>query len=395
MDPFANFTREENHGKALFVRNCANCHLPVDDSNFFLLLPRSNGAERPTRTDAGLGDFTLNAQDFGRFKSPSLRNVEVAGPYMHDGSLATLDDVIDHYSRNFKPQEPLEFTDSEKRALVAFLKTLTDHAFLTDPKFSDPFEPAMPAERPPVVPIPLRVIASPEHPAVDDVVARVMAFDADDDGHVRRQELPERMHDIVARGDRNGIGSLNRDDVRAIASSQTAIDVPRIALNLRPAPEISVDALLGDLGLDAARRDAALAATARTRDEAAQAAVASVERFREEVRGLLDAKQLVALSAILERPVREPVPALPRLNSAQLLMRTVQLDHAMGAWSLRPMVHDAVRAALARHRERVTMLATQPAALLRRLEPILTTSELGDLVAAIRRHQPSLFAGAR
>ena len=66
---------------------------------------------------------------------------------MHDGRFATLEAVIDHYSRDFKPHpnldfrmRPLNLTDSEKAALLAFLKTLTDERFLTDPKFSDPFE---------------------------------------------------------------------------------------------------------------------------------------------------------------------------------------------------------------------------------------------------------------
>ena len=51
----------------------------------------------------GVGDITLNGRDIGLFKSPSLRNVEFTGPYMHDGRLATLEDVIEHYSRNVRP----------------------------------------------------------------------------------------------------------------------------------------------------------------------------------------------------------------------------------------------------------------------------------------------------
>jgi cytochrome c peroxidase len=99
-----------------------------------------------TNTDGGVGDVTLNPRDLGLFKSPSLRNVEVTAPYMHDGRLPTLEAVIDHYSRGGKAHpnrdermQPLGFTASESAALVAFLKTLTDRQFLTDPKFSDPF----------------------------------------------------------------------------------------------------------------------------------------------------------------------------------------------------------------------------------------------------------------
>ena len=80
--------------------------------------------------------------------SPPLRNVEVTAPYSHDGRLATLEALIDHYSDNpifdpnlgyMIPERPLNFTASEKAALVAFLKTLTDRTFLTDPRFSNPF----------------------------------------------------------------------------------------------------------------------------------------------------------------------------------------------------------------------------------------------------------------
>ena len=85
----------------------------------------------------------------GSFKSPSLRNVEVTAPYGHDGRFATLDALIDHYSDNairdpnlsYYPilVRPLKFTTSEKAAIIAFLKTLTDRTLLTDPKLSNPF----------------------------------------------------------------------------------------------------------------------------------------------------------------------------------------------------------------------------------------------------------------
>jgi cytochrome c peroxidase len=88
----------------------------------------------------------LNPRDIGRFKSPSLRNVERTAPYMHDGRLANLDAVIDHYSKDVKPHPNLDprvrllnFSNSDKAALIVFLKTLTDDRFLSDPKFSDPF----------------------------------------------------------------------------------------------------------------------------------------------------------------------------------------------------------------------------------------------------------------
>jgi cytochrome c peroxidase len=147
-EDFPNFTLQENRGKALFQRNCGICHLPNQDAHFVMVAPANTGLDADTeKTDGGVGDITLNPKEMGQFKSPSLRNVEVTGPYMHDGRLATLEAVIDHYSSGGKNHpnkdirvQPLHFTESEKGALVAFLKTLTDRAFLTDPKFSDPFE---------------------------------------------------------------------------------------------------------------------------------------------------------------------------------------------------------------------------------------------------------------
>ena len=147
-DDFPNFTVQENRGKALFVNNCSSCHLPGQDAHFSTIAPANNGLDADTKAaDGGVGDITLDGRDFGRFKSPSLRNVERTAPYMHDGRLDTLEKVIDHYSKEVKPHpnlnpqmRRLNFTNSEKAALIAFLKTLTDPKFLADSKFSDPFQ---------------------------------------------------------------------------------------------------------------------------------------------------------------------------------------------------------------------------------------------------------------
>jgi cytochrome c peroxidase len=146
-DDFPNFTVQENRGKALFLSNCAICHLPDPDVNFLMIAATNNGLDGDHKNaDGGVGDITLNPRDIGRFKSPSLRNVERTAPYMHDGRFDTLEKVIDHYSTGVKPHPNLDprmrrlkFTASEKAALIAFLRTLTDHTFLTDPKLSDPW----------------------------------------------------------------------------------------------------------------------------------------------------------------------------------------------------------------------------------------------------------------
>jgi len=152
-DNFPNFTRRENRGKNLFARNCAVCHLPPGQAAVFSMTqPRNNGLDTAASAkDLGVGDVTFNRFDAGRFKSPSLRNVEYTAPYMHDGRFNTLAEVIDHYSTGVKDHPNLDprlrgprgrprFTDEEKVSLVAFLKTLSDPQFLTDKRFSNPFQ---------------------------------------------------------------------------------------------------------------------------------------------------------------------------------------------------------------------------------------------------------------
>lgn len=140
-------TPQENLGRQLFFSNgngpnCDSCHetvAMVSDQ------PRNNGLDVNTAADQGAGG--------GEFKAPSLRNIAVTGPYMHDGRFETLEEVVEHYNSGIQPHpslanqledngqpERLNLTDAEKAALVAFMETLTDETFLTDPKFSDPFE---------------------------------------------------------------------------------------------------------------------------------------------------------------------------------------------------------------------------------------------------------------
>ena len=152
---FANFTGQENQGRQIFngVGNCAACH---GTDNF---VPgaaiNNNGLEFPY-VDLGRGGITGLAQDNGLFKVPSLRNIELTAPYMHDGRFATLEEVVEFYDhgvvdnpnlspplRNPPPGPPtprrLNLTTVQKAALVAFLKTLTDTSVTTDEKFADPF----------------------------------------------------------------------------------------------------------------------------------------------------------------------------------------------------------------------------------------------------------------
>lgn len=144
-------------GKELFIEkyDCNACHQIQDPQGYALLGGGfANIGLDSEYDDGGLENVTGNTQDAGKFKIPSLRNILVTGPYMHDGRFETLDDVIEHYSIGIEENRNLDarlrdsngsarqfnITSNEKQALVAFLGTLTDTNVLTDPKFSNPFK---------------------------------------------------------------------------------------------------------------------------------------------------------------------------------------------------------------------------------------------------------------
>jgi cytochrome c peroxidase len=102
----------------------------------------------------GIAAFTLRPEDTGRFRTPSLRNVAATAPYMHDGSVATLSDVLDNYAKGGRfPDTPgkaplvmgFALSDAEKADVIEFLQSLTDEDFLTDPRFADPWPEGHPA----------------------------------------------------------------------------------------------------------------------------------------------------------------------------------------------------------------------------------------------------------
>lgn len=98
--------------------------------------------------NTGVFNTSLKPEDMGKFKAPSLRNIALTAPYMHDGSLATLSDVLDHYALGGRARvagktdpllRPFALEPDEKADIIAFLESLTDDAFITDPRFADPF----------------------------------------------------------------------------------------------------------------------------------------------------------------------------------------------------------------------------------------------------------------
>jgi len=156
------FTEAEFDGRDLFFNEngipgeaeCIHCHggILFTDNAF-----HNNGLDELVSTgdfsDIGLGAITNTLSDNGKFKSPTLRNIELTAPYMHDGRFATLEEVIDHYSEGVKNSPSLDpliasphtngitlnFNQDEKDGLIAFLKTLTDTVFINNEAYSNPF----------------------------------------------------------------------------------------------------------------------------------------------------------------------------------------------------------------------------------------------------------------
>jgi cytochrome c peroxidase len=158
-------TRDEERGRQLFyvhpdpsfgIRggNCGDCHggdLQTDHEF------RNNGLDL-TFADRGRALVTQLPTDNGKFRVPSLRNIALTAPYMHDGRFQTLEQVLDHYNDHFERNTPnadplmlnasneefgltLALTPTEKAQIIQFLHTLTDSSFVQDKRFSDPFKP--------------------------------------------------------------------------------------------------------------------------------------------------------------------------------------------------------------------------------------------------------------
>jgi len=133
---------KELKGIALFDKHCDRCH---GGPKTYRELFHNNGLDSLS-ADKGIAAFTGLETDRGRFKVPTLRNIELTAPYMHDGRIKTLEEVMDHYSDNIKNspalsgflQNNLNLLPQEKSELIAFLKMLTDTAFINNPKFADP-----------------------------------------------------------------------------------------------------------------------------------------------------------------------------------------------------------------------------------------------------------------
>jgi len=140
---------DEERGYEIFFTekgDCFHCHGGILLTNNLF----HNTGLDSTNIEEGLGGITHNPLDFGKFKTPTLRNIEFTAPYMHDGRLQTIEDVIDFYSEGLKynptidplmknvHQGGIQLTNQEKDDLKAFLLTFSDSDFITNPEFSQP-----------------------------------------------------------------------------------------------------------------------------------------------------------------------------------------------------------------------------------------------------------------
>jgi len=165
-------SEEEELGRKLFIAhpdvkvrlrgaNCIDCHSQFLTSGFATRYDgfANNGLDADEALGEGLQAVTGDPAQRGLFKVPSLRNIALTAPYMHDGRFATLEEVVEHYDSGIarsstlspliaeadnrvKGEErdiSLHLGEHEKKALVAFLRTLTDERFVHDARFSDPF----------------------------------------------------------------------------------------------------------------------------------------------------------------------------------------------------------------------------------------------------------------
>ncbi len=141
------FSKEESAGLVLFTQKCASCHpAPLFTDDTF----KNNGLSNDNIDDKGREDITLNSIDRAKFKVPSLRNVVLTAPYMHDGRFYSLEEVLDHYNNGVKQSKTLDtalksnqklgipLTPNEKKKIIIFLNTLTDYTLIKDKQFSNP-----------------------------------------------------------------------------------------------------------------------------------------------------------------------------------------------------------------------------------------------------------------
>jgi len=142
----AGLSDEEMEGMALFESKCGVCHAGSLFSDFSY---RNNGISEQF-ADPGRARITETEEDRGKFRVPTLRNIALTAPYMHNARFKTLEEVLEHYSSMVKDSPGLDpllrqgdrlgisISEQEKKKIIAFLHTLTDRKFVADPRFQNP-----------------------------------------------------------------------------------------------------------------------------------------------------------------------------------------------------------------------------------------------------------------
>ncbi|MFT3681224.1 MAG: cytochrome c peroxidase [Ferruginibacter sp.] len=146
MQQRSSFTATEQEGYVVFKQKCNSCHAePLFTDHTF----RNNGLAVSSRNDKGRFAVTLQETDKYKFRVPSLRNLDHTVPYMHDGRFFSIDAVLDHYTGQVQKTENLDplllrddrtgiaLSSTERTSLKAFLKTLNDRSFITNPLLSE------------------------------------------------------------------------------------------------------------------------------------------------------------------------------------------------------------------------------------------------------------------
>ena len=144
MEKQAKFTQQEERGYLLFKKNCSSCHKePLFTNDKF----ENNGLPiNKTLNDVGRMLITHDSANYLQFRVPTLRNIQISYPYMHDGRFSNLVQVLNHYTKGIvrsnslaKPLlKPILLTNNDKKNLIAFLSTLSDTTFITEKQYSFP-----------------------------------------------------------------------------------------------------------------------------------------------------------------------------------------------------------------------------------------------------------------
>jgi hypothetical protein len=242
-------------------------------------------------------------------------------------------------------------------------------------------------------------VADPARPSAlpDDVVARLMSFDHNKDGKVQKAELAERMYTVMDRGDADGDGCLDRDELLALATAKPAAAADRgfghgrymIGADADVSSRLHLEGAIDDLRLEAARKDQALAIVRTFTD--AREAEAKAELFAT-MQGILNPDQMAAFTAMFDQQGRlaERAAQLAKVDQhVRVILSSV--DRRVAMLRLSPELNSRATAALKEFRSRQRPSEADRAELGRQLAPILTGEESENFLAAIAR-QPVVAA---